>query len=327
MLLAQHENSRRVQLSLANLFRTSIALHNGQWMQLGCVSWSVSDFASTHAAIVVERLRTIGGKLFAVDAHHERMIQGLRLLGIPQPNAICEELFNQVLGELLQRNRDLVTACGDVGVVLLVSPGDPGIDGSEEISPSICAHLMPIPWARVASWYQTGCHLRTVEPRNIPKDCLPTQLKSRNRLHYYLADNEAKKLQPGSVGLLLDVDGSVSETSIASILVVTKDGQVLSPRRDRILSGVSLAFVADLCDRFVGKPIQDAAFTVDEIRNAAEVILVGTTGCLWPAVSLDNSPIGQGRPGPVYELIRDHWIEQVEFDFVGQAITLAAKEQ
>jgi branched-chain amino acid aminotransferase len=310
-------------LSVAELFRNSQALHNGEWMSLRAVTWSISDFASTHAAIVVERLRTIGGQLFAVDAHRERMIQGVQLLGISGAADLCGDLFDHILGQLLAKNEELVAICGDVGVVLLVSPGDPGIDGSEEMFPTICAHLIPIPWERLASWYQTGCHLRTVEPRNIPKDCLPTLLKSRNRLHYYLADNDAKKLQPGSVGLLLDVDGSVSETSIASILLVTDSGQVLSPRRDRILSGVSLGFVAEICDR-LGTPVQDTAFAVEDVSKASEVLLVGTTGCLWPAVSLDQLPIGTGKPGAVYAKIRDRWIEQVKFDFVRQAILRTA---
>ena len=49
-------------------------------------------------------------------------------------------------------------------------------------------------------------------------------MKHRSRMHFYLADKDARLLDPQAMALLLDLDGFVTETNGANFLMV--DGSV-----------------------------------------------------------------------------------------------------
>lgn len=295
----------------------SIALHCGQWVPASSLRWSATDRATTHAAIVVERLRTFGGRPFAIEAHQRRLMRGMSWLEITEGEALSERIFGGWIDELLRCNRHLVEAMQDVGIVVLVSPGDPGWDEGSRSSPTVMMHLSFIPFRRLQKWYAEGCQLATTPFRNMPPECLPPELKSRNRLHYWLAERAAAK-NSGDLPLLLDIEGHVAESSIANVLMVAKGGTVVTPRLSRILPGVSLAITLELC-RSVGIEVREDDFDVDALYRAHEVLLSGTTGCLWPAVKLDGRNIGSGRPGPMFRRLAELWKNRIGTDFIGQA--------
>ncbi len=70
------------------------------------LAWSVTDIGTTHGAILVERLRTLGGRVFALEEHLQRLFEGAQKLGIPRHPAISRA--KQVCEELLERNRQLI---------------------------------------------------------------------------------------------------------------------------------------------------------------------------------------------------------------------------
>ncbi len=298
-------------------FGESIAFCNGKWIRAKALAWSATDHATTHGAIVVERLRTFGGKPLAVSEHQARMEKGLTLLGIESGRELCEELFGPYLSALIDRNRRAIRASRDVGLVVLVSPGDPGWDARTHYQPSVMMHLMPIPWQRLQTWYAHGCRLKSVKIRNIPSDCIPTELKSRNRLHYFLADREAASHD--ALPVLLDMAGYVAESSIANILMVRRDGTLVSPRLSQILPGVTLQITLKLGQQ-LGIPICEEDFGLDALKHATEMVLCGTTGCLWPACSIDGISIGDGLPGAVYQSLLDAWKLYVGLDFVAATL-------
>jgi branched-chain amino acid aminotransferase len=52
-------------------------------------------------------------------------------------------------------------------------------------------------------------------------------------------------------------------------------------------------------------------------------MLTSTSVCLLPIVECDGKPIGDGRPGPVYNQLLKAWSDMVGLDVAAQARWLA----
>ncbi len=314
-------------------FNQSLAYHNGVWTTLHELAWSVTDLGTTQGAILVERLRTLGGKLHGVDEHLMRLSEGAEKLCIPWP---ANDISMSELGvELVERNNELVDFEGDVGLVLLLSPGDPGIDRRQTLRPTVMAHLSPLPFGQLAKWYEHGTALHVSRTRNVPAECWSPSIKTRSRLQYYLADRDLAERsdrnstqntmmnQPtyraaDSVAVLLSTRGNVTETSISNLIVIGRDGVLRSPPLTDILLGVSLKLVCELAES-IGSLIEFTDIAPKELCEADEVLMMGTTGCLWSAVSIDGQVIGNGRTGQVCARLQDAWMKHISFNFIEQA--------
>ena len=124
--------------------------------------------------------------------------------------------------------------------------------------------------------------------------------------------------QPAAIALLLDEDGFVTEATTANLVIYTNTDGLLSPRRAKILPGISLSVVAELAGQ-LGIRIADRDLLPGEVAVADEVMLTGTTSCLLPVVRFNNSPVGTGTPGPVFQQLLSAWSQLVNVDIVAQA--------
>ena len=124
--------------------------------------------------------------------------------------------------------------------------------------------------------------------------------------------------------LLLDEDGQVAETPTANLFMVDRDGALVTPPVNRVLIGVTRSTILELA-RASGLEVREAAFAPDELLEASEVFLTGTTAGVWPVVAVDGVTIGGGGVGPVAKLLQErfervvsgrdpefaHWLEVV----------------
>ena len=54
------------------------------------------------------------------------------------------------------------------------------------------ADTFPLPFELWAEKYTTGQHLVTPSVRHLPPECLDPKIKARSRMHWYLADEQAR---------------------------------------------------------------------------------------------------------------------------------------
>ena len=132
--------------------------------------------------------------------------------------------------------------------------------------------------------------------------CWPRTIKARSRLHYYLADQAAQQKDPSASGVLIDDDGTITETSISNVAIV-KAQKILSPPRERVLRGITQLYVEQLA-----KELQidwsTCPISTDDLLNAEEVLLMGTDGGLWFANRVNETSIGNGPPPRTYESLQ-----------------------
>jgi branched-subunit amino acid aminotransferase/4-amino-4-deoxychorismate lyase len=115
----------------------------------------------------------------------------------------------------------------------------------DKLAPSYVQHTFPLRFDLWRDVFLKGAHCVTPAPRHWPPPCLPSKIKNRNRLHMWIGEHEVCQLDPQAVALYLDIDGNITETG-GSNFVIYRDGQVVSPRRNNILWGVSLTVLAEI---------------------------------------------------------------------------------
>ena len=95
-------------------------------------------------------------------------------------------------------------------------------------------------------------------------------------------------------------DGFVTEAAASNVWVV-KDGVVLgAPRDGLVLEGIRYGLLEQLC-REAGVPFELRRVSRDEVLAADEIMLSSATKEVLPVTQLDGKPVGNGRPGPIYE--------------------------
>ncbi len=92
----------------------------------------------------------------------------------------------------------------------------------------------------------------------------------------------------------------LSEASSSNVWVV-KDGRVSgSPKDQLVLAGIRYGLLERLCADS-GIPFDLRRIARDEVFGADELLLSSATKEVLPVVTLDGRPIGNGRPGPIYQ--------------------------
>lgn len=250
------------------------------WVPFHCVALPIDDLGFRQGVTAVERLRTRGGRPFLMKDHLRRLAATTDHLKIESsPSA---ERLGELIESCLERNRPLWRADGDVGVTVWLTPGS---TNALQRRATWCVHLNPIDFELVDERLAGGQPVVVTEVRQPPPESWSRQAKVRCRLHYYLADQTAQQVRPGATGLLLDQDGSVTESSIANVAVV-KEGRIVSPPADRILAGVTLGRARAVA-RGIGIPWAEQPIFPQQLVEADEVLLMGTDTGIWSACSVD----------------------------------------
>jgi branched-subunit amino acid aminotransferase/4-amino-4-deoxychorismate lyase len=185
--------------------------------------------------------------------------------------------------------------------------------------PTVCVSSRPLDDRSCAAQYAQGLALSVPSVRHIPAAIIDPHIKYRSRLHWYLADQESRRIDPGSEALLLDLDGYVTETSRGNIFGVFQN-ELKTPSAATTLAGVSQEVVLELAGP-LGLRASRSNMTVEEIASADEILLSSTTACLVPVTRLNQAPVGSGKPGPIWRRLIDAWSASVGVDIVQQALS------
>ena len=120
-----------------------------------------------------------------------------------------------------------------------------------------------------------------------------------------------KAAESGCDEAVLHREGKVTEGSHSNISIV-KSGKVHThPANHFILNGISRQKMLEICSR-EGIPVNETAFTIDDLALADEIFLTGTTVEVMPVVELDGKPAGGGIPGPITRKLQAWFEAEIE---------------
>ena len=235
---------------------------------------------------VYEGLRSFDGWVIAMDLHAARMREGLAEARIDWDASQLDRMTS----ELLAAN-DL----RDAFIYWQVTRGTPGPDDpvrtrlpARPMRPTVFGYCVPTP-ALAQCVEPARVRAATVDDRR----WLRGTLKSISLLGNVLAAAEAR--ERGADDAIMLRDGFVAEGCTCNVVVVDERGRMATPSLDSvpILAGVTRALLPEIAPGVESRPVRAA-----ELREASEIILLGTLTMVASVVELDGRPVGAGTPGP-----------------------------
>jgi D-alanine transaminase len=127
-------------------------------------------------------------------------------------------------------------------------------------------------------------------------------IKSVALLPNVLANQTAK--ERGADEAVFVHDGNVTEGTHTNFCGVFGGRLVTHPLNNRVLDGITRRVVLELC-REMKIPVAESPIHEDQLRDADELMIVGTTFEVMPVVQVDDRQVANGVPGPISEALRD----------------------
>ena len=288
----------------------SIGYLNGQWLPRSDMALSVDDLGFRQAATVVERLRTYHSVVWQLNAHVERFQQSMKLLGFDAclAKVSAANHLPNLLALLLKHNEPCLNVWREASITLFATPG------AKASQPTIGAHVDPLDLSLIAHRQRDGQAIVVTSVTQPTPKAWPRAAKVRCRLHYFLADQFAEQQMAGSTGLLLDEDGTITETSIANVAIV-QDGAIVSPPQNRVLGGISQRVVTNLA-RELGISWRYEPITVSRLRRSDEVLLMGTGAGIWFVNQINFDAVNGGKSGEVYQRLRSAFDQHISDSYM-----------
>ena len=280
-----------------------LAWQNGRQRPLAEAAVPVWDLGVVAGASISEMARTYGLQPFRVRQHLARLEASCRELGFALPYSSGD--LEQAAADLVKHNSHVVGASSDLGIVWFVTAGANRtyLADADAHPPTVCVHTFELPFSAWQTAVESGMRLTIPQQHQLPADSFPVQHKTRNRLHWLLADRAAAERRPGSRALLTDSDNHLTETSTSCFYAVVDD-IVVTPRRG-VLRSVTRNMVRELCDR-IGLRFREADLAADRIAEFQETFVSSTPCGLLPVASIEDHCF-PGHRGPVLQLLLQEW--------------------
>lgn len=261
---------------------------NGEFTPAESAKVSVFDRGYVFGDGVYEVIPVYAGKVFLLQAHLQRLKNSLAAVRIENPHEDAQ--WQALIEELIALNGQ-----GDQAIYLQVTRGAAPRDHvfPQNVQPGV--FLMSNPLKSVdASWKQQGIQTITVEDIRWQR----CDIKAIALLANCLMKQRAQ--DAGAQEALLINAGMLTEGSASNAFVVIEGTLMTAPKSEKILPGITRDVVIELAHE-AGIPMQETFVSEMALRQADEIWITSSTKEIVPVTQLDEQPVGNGLPGPVWQ--------------------------
>ena len=295
---------------------TFTSYHNGELVPADEAVVPIDDAGFQWGHNVYDLLVTVEHEPYDLEAHVERTLASCRAANIPLE--LDGDDLAGVVREVVDANAGELEATEDLMVTISVSGGWDVYAGEPE-APRLIVSVRSIPYARFARDFVEGRRFVTTSTRQLPTETLSPLIKHRSRMHFVLADIEAKRVHPRADPLLLDADGNVTETAIGNVFCVT-DGVVRTPPLEGVLPGVTREVTLELAREALGLETAVEPLQPYDLYTADEVFWTNTSHVVVPVVDVDGRTVGDGEPGDLTMALLGAHGERAGVDILERAL-------
>ncbi len=265
---------------------------------------SVFDRSFLFGDSVYDVTRSYDGVLFNLEEHLDRLWNSAKLIGMP-----IKWSKEKIKDEISKTIEQLNTKNAYIRVVITRGEDSTSIALSEHLENNIIIFAKEFP-ENPKWWYEKGVYVKTASILRNDKQALDPNIKSGNYLNNILALKEVNQQHDQNVfdAIMLNQDGMVTESTISNVWIV-KDGMIITPKLSiGILQGITRETIFKIAKKENLK-LEERNFSIDEMKNAKEAFLSSSTREIIPIRQVDDSVIGDGKPGKtthkVIKLYRD----------------------
>lgn len=251
---------------------------------------SIFDRGFLYGDGLFETVRIYGGKVFRLERHLERLASGLRTLRftIPYDSAALSRRLN----ELIARNE---VREGFARIIVTRGIGDFGLGTTSARDPVVVMYAQSRP-PFGPEQYQRGFRVVLAKERANAQSTMEVT-KTISRVHHVIAKMEAERAGVDDA-IMLNTRGHIAEGTTSNAFLI-KGGRLLTaPIEEGLLPGITREVIQTLATQ-KRVPIQEGAYSVEDVYGADEVFLSSTLIELMPVTEVDGRKIGDGEPGPI----------------------------
>lgn len=276
----------------------NIVYLNGEYLPHNEAKVSIFDRGFLFGDGVYEVIPVFDGVMIQADEHLSRLENSLQAIEMRSPLSLEE--WKQIFKELIKKNNKQhqtfsiylqVTRGVDETRSYIVSPST---------QPTVLAFCMPVKLPTQDS-SKLGFSAITLED-NRRYDCF---IKAINLLPNVMLYEQARKANAIDAILIRD-KRFVTEATSSNVFIVKGD-RIKTPRDSRfILNGITRQLIIQLA-RENDIICEETHITPDQLFDADEIWLTGSTKEICPIVILDGKPVGTGQIGPMYHRMMGYY--------------------
>jgi branched-chain amino acid aminotransferase len=254
---------------------------NGEYVSADQAMIPVDDLAIVRGIGAFDLLRTYKGRPYFLKEHVERLYDSARKLSLEMPWSKAE--ICRIVLETLNRN-----TVDEANVRIIVTGGSSPDFMTPVGKPRLLVLITPLP--KLPGWWRTrGVKVITIKVhRSFPG------AKSIDYLPAAVALGKAKS-ENAIEAIYLDDQDRVQEGTTSNLFMFT-NGTLVTPGSG-VLSGITRQVVLAIAQDH--HPVEIRDIPKSELLAAQEVFITGTNKGLVPVVRIDDTLIGDGRPGPL----------------------------
>ncbi len=275
-----------------------IAYVNGSYVPLSEAKVSVLDRGFLFADGIYEVAAVLDGKLVDNASHLARLERSVGEIRLELPETIAR--IQDIQKELVARNK-LVNGM----VYLEVTRGaDTGRDFAfpKEVRPTLVMFTSEKDIVGAPS-AKTGINVITVPDIRWER----RDIKSVALLAQVLAKQAAAEAGAGEAWMIQD--GKVTEGGSSSAFILTQDDVIVTRQNgSEILPGCTRKAVVALAEERQLR-VEERAFSIEEALAAKEAFITSASLFVQAVVAIDGKKVGNGKPGPMTERLREIYVE------------------
>ncbi|QDW36602.1 D-amino-acid transaminase [Bradyrhizobium sp. KBS0727] len=275
-----------------------IAYVNGSYVPLKDAKVSILDRGFLFADGIYEVAAVLDGKLIDNASHLARLERSVGEIELALPVSVAE--IEVIQRELVKRN-NLVN-----GMVYLEVTR--GADTSRDfafpkgVKPTLIMFTSVKDIINAPS-AKTGIGVITVPDLRWTR----RDIKSVALLAQVLAKQAAAVAGAGEAWMI--EDGKVTEGGSSSCFILTQDDVIVTRQNgSEILPGCTRKAVVALAEERQLR-VEERAFTIEEALAAKEAFVTSATVFVQAVVTIDGTKVGNGKPGPMTDRLREIYVE------------------
>ena len=255
-------------------------IHNDRIIDQDKAFVHVSDLALLRAYGVFDFFRLVNLQPLFIDDHIERFFNSADILRLKCP--VGRKKLKSLIIEIISINK-----IQNSGIRVLLTGGE-SPNGYAVGKPTLFVinePINPLP----ESYFSNGIKLISLEyRRDIP------EVKSTNYLMgiYNMPEIQEK----GALDILYKWEGKISELTRSNFFIVDQNDKIITAK-DGVLKGVNRKHVLHIAKENFA--VEERDLFMEELADAKEVFITGTTKKVMPVYQIDDLIVGNGKPGPV----------------------------
>lgn len=264
------------------------AFLNGRYAPLAELQVSVLDRGFLFGDGVYELIPVYGRQPFRLSEHLARLANSLAAIGLSNPHAPQE--WQQIILEIIAR-QDFA----DQSVYLQVTRGPAWPRNHafpHEITPTVFVYAEPL-LPPAAELVTRG--IAAVSSLDIRWG--RCNIKACSLIANVLLKQIAA--EAGATEVILFRDGFLIEGGASNVFVVNKGVLLAPPPSHRMLTGITYDVILELARKH-GLPLEVREIEEHEARSADEMWISSSSKEVLAVVELDQRPVGNAVPGPIY---------------------------